>query len=148
MKTDRITTATVNGNQYVKYYRKIHEVATKDGMNLIMSEKSPVNQKSKGYVMLVHGLGQNRYTWTLTKRSLENYLTENGFTTFNIELRGHGLSRANGSNHPETFETYLDYDMPAFVDAIFKITGGGNILLYGPQPGRIHLLLHRIHIPG
>lgn len=135
MKADRITTAAVNGNQYVKYYRKIHEVATKDGMNLIMIEKSPVNRSSMGYVMLVHGLGQNRYTWTLTQRSLENYLIENGFTTFNIELRGHGLSRANGSNHPETFETYLDYDMPAFIDAIFEKTGGEKFFYAGHSLG-------------
>ncbi len=70
MTTNRITTAAVNGSQKVKYYRKIHEVTTEDGMNLIMTQKLPEDKQPKGFVVLVHGLGQNRYTWTLTKRSL------------------------------------------------------------------------------
>ena len=135
MATDRITTAAVNGEERVEYYRKIHEVTTQDGMNLMMIEKSPVSKTPRGHVMLVHGLGQNRYTWTLTKRSLENYLIQNGFSTFNVELRGHGLSRANGSEYPENFETYLNYDLPAFIDAIYKKTGGKPFFYMGHSLG-------------
>ncbi|MBC2714218.1 MAG: alpha/beta hydrolase [Desulfobacteraceae bacterium] len=135
MTTNRMTTAAINGNQSVKYYRKIHEVTTKDGMNLIMTQKLPVDSKPRGFVMLVHGLGQNRYTWTLTERSIENFLIDKGFSTFNIELRGHGLSRANGSDHPETFETYLNYDIPAFIEAIYNITGGEKIFYMGHSLG-------------
>ena len=135
MATNRITTAAVNGSQNISYYRKIHEVTTKDGMSLIMIEKSPISKKPKGYAMLVHGLGQNRYTWTLTKRSLENYFIQNEFTTFNVELRGHGLSRANGSDHPETFETYLNYDIPAFIETISKITDKEKFFFIGHSLG-------------
>lgn len=135
MTGNRITTASVTNGRQIKYYRKIHEVTTKDGMNLIMTQKLPVDSKPKGFVMLVHGLGQNRYTWTLTKRSLENYLIDNGFSTFNIELRGHGLSRANGSEHPETFETYLNYDMPAFIESIYNITGKEKFFYMGHSLG-------------
>jgi len=135
MAPNRITTAAVNGSQSVKYYRKIHEVTTEDGMNLIMTQKIPVRKKPKAYAMLVHGLGQNRYTWTLTKRSFENFLIDKGFSTFNIELRGHGLSRANGSDHPETYETYLNYDMPAFIEAIYNITGKEKFFYVGHSLG-------------
>jgi pimeloyl-ACP methyl ester carboxylesterase len=135
MTTNRITTAVINDGQTVKYYRKIHEVTTKDGMNLIMTQKSPVGKKPVAYAMLVHGLGQNRYSWTLTNRSMENFLIDKGFSTFNIELRGHGLSRANGSDYPQSFETYLNYDMPAFIEAIYDITGGEKFFYIGHSLG-------------
>jgi pimeloyl-ACP methyl ester carboxylesterase len=135
MSPKRIRTMVVNNNQTVKYYRAMHEVSTEDGMNLIMTQKTPVGRKPKSHIMLVHGLGQNRYSWTLTKRSLENYLIAGGFETFNIELRGHGLSRANGSDYPKKFETYLNYDMPAFADAIFQLTKGKKFFYMGHSLG-------------
>ena len=135
MNSSQIRTHVINNNEIVKYYRAIHEVTTCDGMNLIMTQKTPVDKKPKSHVMLVHGLGQNRYTWTLSKRSLENYLIANGFETFNIELRGHGLSRANGSDYPEEFETYLNYDMPAFMEAIVQLTKGRKVFYMGHSLG-------------
>ncbi len=135
MAGERIVTNVVNDGQTVRYVRSLHEVSTADGMNLIMTRKQPIDQPVRSHVMLVHGLGQNRYTWTLTRRSLENYLVANGFQTFNIELRGHGLSRANGSTYPEAFETYLHQDMPAFVDAAARITGNEKIFYMGHSLG-------------
>jgi len=135
MTRHRITEGIITDNTTVRYYRKIHEVTTEDGMNLIMTQKLPVGRKPQSYAMLVHGLGQNRYSWTLTKRSFENFLVSHGISTFNIELRGHGLSRANGSRHPETFDTYLDYDMPAFINAIWELTGGKKFFYIGHSLG-------------
>ncbi len=135
MPAKRIRTNVINGDKTVSYYRALHEVPTKDGMNLIMTQKTPVGKKPKSHVMLVHGLGQNRYSWTLSKRSLENYLIANGFETFNIELRGHGLSRANGSDYPERFETYLQYDLPAFVEAVAQLTKGRKFFYMGHSLG-------------
>ncbi|MBF0099672.1 MAG: alpha/beta hydrolase [Desulfobacterales bacterium] len=131
----KITTGIVNKDIKIQYYRYIHEVTTEDGRNLIMTHKVPVDKKPLGPIMFVHGLGQNRYTWTQTKRSMENYFVSHGFETFNIELRGHGLSRANGSDYPKTYETYLNYDMPAFFDAIREATGGQKIFYIGHSLG-------------
>lgn len=125
----------IDQGKTVSYTRKIYEVPTADGENLVMIQKSPVETSPKGYVMLVHGLGQNRFSWTLSKRSFENYLVSKGFSTFNVELRGHGLSRANGSGHPEKFETYLYYDMPAFMETIRRIVGGKKYFLVGHSLG-------------
>jgi len=135
MSTKRIRNKIINNDATVSYYRAMHEVTTEDGMNLIMIQKTPIGKKPKAHVMLVHGLGQNRYTWTLSKRSFENYLIKEGFETFNIELRGHGLSRANGSDYPEEFETYLNYDMPAFMDAISELTHGAKLFYMGHSLG-------------
>lgn len=135
MVSEQIRTNIVNNGQAVTYYRRIHEVTTADQMNLIMTRKTPVDTAPVGHVMLVHGLGQNRYTWTLTRRSLENYLVQNGFETFNIELRGHGMSRANGSGHPSYFDTYLNYDIPAVFDAVTEIAGGRKVFYMGHSLG-------------
>ncbi|RJP86270.1 MAG: alpha/beta fold hydrolase [Desulfobacteraceae bacterium] len=135
MSTKPIRNKIVNNGTTVSYYRAMHEVTTEDGMNLIMTQKTPLSRNPKGHIMLVHGLGQNRYTWTLSKRSLENYLISEGFETFNIELRGHGLSRANGSDYPEEFETYLNYDIPAFIDAISHLTNGKKVFYMGHSLG-------------
>ena len=135
MAAQKIYTGTVNGDQTVKFYKRLHEVTTDDGMNLIMTQKSPVGKKSRAPVMLVHGLGQNRYSWSLTNLSLENYLVSLGFTTFNVELRGHGLSRANGSDYPITFESYLTQDIPAFISEIKRISGRDKMFYMGHSLG-------------
>jgi len=135
MMQQRICREAVNNGTTARFFRFFHEVGTSDGMNLIMSHKVPADRKPLAPVMLVHGLGQNRHTWTLSGRSLENYLVSRGFETFNVELRGHGLSRANGSGYPDRFETYLEYDMPALFDAIRAITGGRKLFYMGHSLG-------------
>ena len=126
----------VDFNKTTEFYRSLHEATTKDGMNLIMTHKVPAHKrKPLAPVIMVHGLGQNRYSWTLSKRSLENYLVDQGFETFNVELRGHGLSRANGCEYPAHFETYLFHDMPAVFHAIQEITNGSKMFYIGHSLG-------------
>jgi pimeloyl-ACP methyl ester carboxylesterase len=66
---------------------------------------------------------------------MENYLVSHGFETFNVELRGHGMSRANGCEYPTSFETYLFYDMPAVMKTVREITGGRKAFYYGHSLG-------------
>jgi len=135
MKDQQIQSEIVNHNKTTEFYRTLHEIPTEDGMNLIMTHKKPVGKKSVAPVIFVHGLGQNRYSWTLTKRSMENYFVSHGFETFNVELRGHGLSRANGSDVPSSFESYLFYDIPAVMNTVQRITGGRKAFYYGHSLG-------------
>ena len=135
MKNIQVITNIINENETVTYYRSLHVVTTEDGMHLVMTRKSPVDREAIAPVMLVHGLGQNRYTWTLTRRSFENYLIANVFETFNVELRGHGLSRANGSDYPVEFENYLFFDIPAFFKSIGNLTGGKKLYYIGHSLG-------------
>ena len=135
MSRKKIYREAVNFNRTVDLHRTLHEVTTADGMNLLMTRKVPVHRKPLAPVVLIHGLGQNRYSWTLTKRSMENYLVAKGFETFNVELRGHGLSRANGSEYPRRFETYLYDDMPAVLGGIREITGEKKMFYIGHSLG-------------
>ena len=135
MSRNKVYREAVNFNRTVDLHRTLHEVTTEDGMNLIMTRKVPARRKPLAPVVLIHGLGQNRYSWTLTKRSMENYLVAKGFETFNVELRGHGLSRANGSEYPTRFETYLYDDMPAVLSRIREIVDGKKLFYMGHSLG-------------
>ena len=57
-------------------------------------------------VVLVHGFAQNRYSWHASRRSFSAYLASLGYDVYNLELRGHGNSRAG--LRPERFDDYLE----------------------------------------
>ena len=135
MAKEQIHSETVNRNKSVEFHRYLHEIPTGDGLNLIMTHKVPLRKRSLAPVIFVHGLGQNRYSWTLSKRSMENYFVSEGFETFNVELRGHGLSRANGCEVPSNFESYLFYDIPAIVERVQAITDGRKAFYFGHSLG-------------
>jgi pimeloyl-ACP methyl ester carboxylesterase len=66
-------------------------------------------------VILIHGLAQNRFTWRVSGRSLVARLAEEGFEVLNLELRGHGTSRAWGAGNARGFEEYVE-DLLRVVD--------------------------------
>lgn len=66
-------------------------------------------------IVLVHGFAQNRYTWHSTGRSPSAWFANEGFDVWNLELRGHGLSRGGGS--ADRFADYVD-DAAAVSDAL------------------------------
>ncbi|MBU2490435.1 MAG: lysophospholipase [Proteobacteria bacterium] len=131
----RIRQGVVDTGRTVRFRRWLHEVATGDGKDLVMTRKRPVGRPVVGAVMLVHGLGQNRWSWTLPQRSLENYLVSQGFETYNVELRGHGLSGALGSPVPRTFEDYVQWDVPALIEAVSILWGKGRVFYVGHSLG-------------
>jgi pimeloyl-ACP methyl ester carboxylesterase len=127
---------TINLDQKIELIKEFHEVRTKDNVSLIMSRKKlPQRKKVKAPILLIHGFAQNRFTWHLSGRSFENYLVSQSYDVYNLELRGHGMSRANGSTYPESFEAYLDYDVPAAIAAVKEISGVDKIFLAGHSLG-------------
>lgn len=57
-------------------------------------------------VVLIHGFAQNRYSWHTATRSMSAFLAERGWDVWNLELRGHGRSRAAGRT--EQFSDYIE----------------------------------------
>jgi pimeloyl-ACP methyl ester carboxylesterase len=94
-------------------------VTTVDDQPLVISRWRPASAK-RGMIpiMLVPGLGQNRYTWHMSRLSMVNYLLDRGMDVFVPEFRGHGLSRVAGSHSPKGFSDYVFKDMPAIIGAI------------------------------
>ncbi|MCX7807668.1 MAG: alpha/beta hydrolase [Deltaproteobacteria bacterium] len=100
-----------------------------------MVRKRKVGQPSKGAILLVHGFGQNRYTWHSTRRSFANYLADAGWDVFNVELRGHGRSRRFGAPFPRTLDEYIQEDLPALAKEALKLSGHFGLFLIGHSMG-------------
>jgi polyhydroxyalkanoate synthase subunit PhaC len=136
MARETITSEVVNNSWSVELVRELIEVQTTDGLNLLMTRKRPQGGGlRKKPLLLIHGLGQNRYTWTLSQRSFENYCVAQGYDVFNLELRGHGLSRAYGADYPMQFEDYVEKDLPAAIALVQNLTGEDRLFLCGHSLG-------------
>ncbi len=90
---------------------------------------------TRGVVLLVHGFGQNRYTWHSSRRSFSSFLAAEGWDVFNVDLRGHGRSRKFGAPMPRNLDEYIQEDMPAFVEEALAISGRASLFLVGHSMG-------------
>lgn len=86
-------------------------------------------------VLLVHGFGQNRYTWHLPSRSFVNYLARSGYDVFNLDLRGQGRSRLFGAPRPAKVHEYIEEDIPRALDEVRRTTGRDDIFMVGHSLG-------------
>ncbi|MEM1417688.1 MAG: alpha/beta fold hydrolase [Myxococcota bacterium] len=92
---------------------------------------------TRGVVLLVHGFGQNRYAWHISRRSFSAYLAERGWDVFNVDLRGHGRSIAFDGKRPEVLDEYIHEDVPACVDEALRLGGHDEVVLVGHSMGGI-----------
>jgi len=113
------------------------EAKTSDGQTLVISRwrPYPVGKSKKIPIILLPGLGQNRYTWHLSRISMVNYLVDRGMDVFVPEFRGHGLSRLAGSKAPKGFSDYVFKDMSAIFKTVMEKTGYDKIFLCGHSLG-------------
>ncbi|EYF08070.1 alpha/beta hydrolase [Chondromyces apiculatus] len=86
-------------------------------------------------VLLIHGYGQNRYTWHLPSRSFANYLARAGFDVYNLDLRGHGRSKHLGAPRPSHVTDFVLEDVPAAVEEIRRCSGDRPVYLVGHSLG-------------
>ncbi|MCS6798683.1 MAG: alpha/beta hydrolase [Myxococcota bacterium] len=86
-------------------------------------------------VLLVHGFGQNRYTWHTDRRSFSAHLAACGFDVFVADLRGHGRSRRLGARRPRVMDEYILEDVPALAHAALALAGQERIFLVGHSMG-------------
>ncbi|MDC3378907.1 alpha/beta fold hydrolase [Planctomycetota bacterium] len=123
-----------NAGARVLVAKQVLRAPLPDGGALALVRKRPVGGAPRGAVVLLHGLGQNRYSWHLDQRSLSAFLVDRGYDVFNLEMRGHGRSRGFGSASPQGFEDYAERDLPAALDAIRKV-GHERVFLLGHSLG-------------
>jgi polyhydroxyalkanoate synthase len=99
-------------------------------------------------VLLVHGFGQNRYTWHLPARSFSNYLARAGFDVYNLDLRGHGRSRRIGANRCSGVKDYVREDLPAAIEEIQALSGGRGVWIVGHSLGGLVAYASAPHLAG
>jgi len=93
------------------------------GRSLALVRKRPGDGRVRAPLLLVHGWGQNRYSWHLSERSFANYLASRGYDVFNLELTGHGRSKEFGTSPAHRFEDYVE-DAASVVRAVHDECGG------------------------
>lgn len=101
----------------------------------MVRKRLPPPAASRGAVLLVHGFGQNRYTWHSTKRSFSAYLAAAGYDVLNMELRGHGRSRRFGAARPNVFDEHVQEDLLLAADEAMQLSGQERIFLVGHSMG-------------
>ncbi len=101
----------------------------------MVRKRLPPPVRSRGTVLLIHGYAQNRYTWHSSRRSFVNYLADDGWDVFNVDLRGHGRSRRFGAPFPRTLDDYIQEDLPAFVREAMELSGHDRVFLVGHSMG-------------
>jgi len=101
----RVETVRVHGDEHI---RLLQEVVALDGENPLHAVRTrlPDGALHGPPVVLIHGFAQNRYSWHTSTRSMSAYLAQQGWDVWNLELRGHGRSRAAG--HTEQFSDYVE----------------------------------------
>jgi pimeloyl-ACP methyl ester carboxylesterase len=145
--------------------REIGFVRTRDHWHLAL-HRYGTTPSARHPVLLVHGLAANRFSWDLDEeRSFATWLASRGFDVFVLELRGHGRSEKPGARAPLPdeldrrgrlgvgapkrwrwdFDTYVDLDLDAALDAVLAWTGASAVHAIGHSMGGIALsvLAHR-----
>lgn len=84
------------------------EQVSVDGDTPLEVERVTADVQRRGAVVLVHGLAQNRFTWRVSQRSMTAFLAAEGYEVINLELRGHGRSRAAGAGNARAFSEYVE----------------------------------------
>jgi len=124
-------------------------VLTRSRVPLSMVRKRSARQDgTRAPVLLVHGFGQNRYSWHLPARSFANHLARAGFDVFNLDLRGHGRSRIDGSPRCRGIEDYVQEDIPAAVGEVQALSGGRPAWIVGHSLGGVIAYAAAPSLPG
>jgi polyhydroxyalkanoate synthase len=125
----------VEGNESARFVKEV--LASREGQHPIaMVRKRLEGQtETRGAILLVHGFGQNRYTWHTTRRSFVNYLAVSGFDVFNLDLRGRGRSRKFGAREDTGLDDYIREDVPAALRTVVRLSGHKKPILIGHSMG-------------
>jgi pimeloyl-ACP methyl ester carboxylesterase len=93
-------------------------------------------------VVLQHGLGANRWAFTLPEVSLASHLAQRGYDCYVPELRGAGRSEAPRAGW--TIDDYLEQDVPAIVRAVQDQSGHAQLGWVGHSMGGVLMLMYGI----
>lgn len=115
---------------------------TQDGWKLALYHKSPENIASPlGPVLLVHGLGANRYNMAAPVQHINfaQYLRDRGHDVWVAELRGAGRSRYVGKRWQRrksyNFNDLAFQDAPALIQKVLSETGAKRVHWVGHSLG-------------
>jgi pimeloyl-ACP methyl ester carboxylesterase len=113
---------------------------TRDGWSLALHRRRPRGEVRPVPVLLLHGIAANHacMDFGMDRLSLAAHLAEAGFDCFSLDLRGHGGSRPAGrARRRWSFDTYVEEDVPAAVEAVLRATGARQVAIVGHSQGAL-----------
>ncbi|MSP63056.1 MAG: alpha/beta fold hydrolase [Myxococcales bacterium] len=125
-----------------RYPDELHYARTADGWRIALTRYRPMKPGSPEPLLLVHGLGANRYNFDLTDDySLARTLAAAGYDVWLVELRGRGYSMRprlfSGVRYDWSFDEYAEQDLPAAAQAILRATSAQRLHLVGFSIGAL-----------
>jgi len=111
------------------------QVTTDDGAKLVLHHYPPAGEpRSPVPVLVCHGIASNAHTWALGMgRDIGMALSQRGFDTYLVNLRGHGDS---GPASPDTsMDTYALHDVPSIIATVRGRTGAEQVAWVGHSLG-------------
>lgn len=125
--------------------RSFVHATTSDGLRLSIERFAP-HGRSRGAILLQHGLASNRLCFVLPGWSLAEHLAELGFDCYVPELRGAGDSETPSDGW--TVSDYLERDLPALIDAVLLSSGERQLSFIGHSMGGFLPLMYSIEHPA
>ncbi len=122
------------GGPSVELLKEVIHLEGEAALSIVRKRLAAV-PSTRGALVLTHGFGQNRYAWHIPGRSFVNHLAGAGFDVFNLDLRGHGRSRALGSRAAGALDGYIHHDVPVAIDAARVLSGHERAFLLGHSLG-------------
>ena len=114
----------------VRLRRRETTIDAADGVRLALLHKEPVeNNNASAPVVLVHGLRGTRHNWTLSSRSYQPYLVQQGHSTLCPELRGGGRTREAGSPLPRSVRELVEVDLARVISDEAERVGAPLVLI-------------------
>jgi len=143
----RIVEQVVDRNEIFPFRKEIIVTGSRVPLSIVR-KRSARQQETRAPVLLVHGFGQNRYSWHLPARSFSNHLARAGFDVFNLDLRGHGRSRDFRNQECRGVEDYVQEDIPAAVAEVQSLSGGRPVWIVGHSLGGLIAYAAAPSLPG
>lgn len=151
MRDPQDKTFTFHGHPVCPLGYETRHVETADGITLTLFRSRPwVADPDSPPVLLVPGLGSNRFTFGLTRtHGLPHLLAGAGRDVWLAELRGSKSARVPpGAKARVDLSHKLTHDLPALVAEVRTATGADTLDLIGHSLGGLLALLHSASDPG
>lgn len=151
MRDSHDKTFTFHGHPVCPLGYETRHVETADGITLTLFRSRPrVADPALPPVLLIPGLGSNRFTFGLTRtHGLPHLLAEAGRDVWLAELRGSRSARVPPSARARVDLSHkLTHDLPALVAHVLAETGSGSLDLVGHSLGGLLVLLHSVEDPA
>jgi pimeloyl-ACP methyl ester carboxylesterase len=126
---------------------QLHSLITSDGVRVGVLEWIPKDKRFPYPVLLVHGYAQNNLSWHGRNSGIAPSLSQNGFHTFAIDLRGSGYSKLSKLRYDYTFDDFVFKDVEEAVQFLKAKTRSQKVVLAGHSLGGIVSLAYASQKP-